>query len=178
MAVLSIRLKQKLRHELGHSIIVVGEEYDGGFAYFGPNAAHSLSEPFAWSQWLTASNVSEPRKERSTMSFQAYPWTLLNTSTPWSALFSSAGTYSRYLIRISLSGIPDKEHLRVSLDENDIGWTPRKDIGIDRWFYDLIYNQPLEGGLHSLTFELLKGARIGEAQLCSVEVIEYGSDEE
>ncbi|KAE9396151.1 cytochrome P450 [Gymnopus androsaceus JB14] len=43
---------QILRHELGHSIIPVGEEYDGGFAYFGVNAYHDLHEPVPWAHWI------------------------------------------------------------------------------------------------------------------------------
>lgn len=38
-----------LRHELGHTIIDVGEEYDGGFNYSGVNAAKNLLAP--WTQW-------------------------------------------------------------------------------------------------------------------------------
>ena len=69
-----------LRHELGHSIIDVGEEYDGGFAYFGVNAAEDLSERLPWEHWLTNPSpiLDEPRNqtrriERSVMPMQAYP---------------------------------------------------------------------------------------------------------
>jgi len=41
-----------LRHELGHSIIQVGEEYDGGFAYFGPNSQYKLKDDVKWRHWL------------------------------------------------------------------------------------------------------------------------------
>jgi hypothetical protein len=166
------------RHELGHSIIVVGEEYDGGFAYFGPNAAHTLSKPFSWAHWLATPNATEPREERSVVPLQAYPWTILNTTTPWSTTFESSGAYDRFIVRFSLSGIPDKDHLKVLLDGGNIGWTPRKDIGVDRWFYDLAISDVLKGGKHELSFELSENALVGQAQLCSVEVIEYGSPEE
>lgn len=32
-----------LRHEIGHSLIDVGEEYEGGYAYFGANSADNLT---------------------------------------------------------------------------------------------------------------------------------------
>ena len=106
------------RHELGHSVIREGEEYDGGFAYYGPNAAN-ITEPFKWAHWLTDQN-SIPRKERSVMLMQAYPWTLLNTTEPWTAIFNSTGTYSRHVVRFSLSGLPDAQDLLVTSDILDM----------------------------------------------------------
>ena len=41
-----------LRHEFGHSTLEVGEEYDGGFGYYGPNAAHDCKS-FPWPHWLS-----------------------------------------------------------------------------------------------------------------------------
>jgi len=83
-----------LRHELGHSIIEIGEEYDGGAdgGYFGVDAAASL-ETIGWGRWLTDPPApgETPRVERTVMSFQAYPWAILNTSTPWSGKFLSPG---------------------------------------------------------------------------------------
>jgi hypothetical protein len=46
-----------LRHELGHTIIDVGEEYDGGFNYSGVNTATDLSVP--WTQWQTDPSLTE-----------------------------------------------------------------------------------------------------------------------
>lgn len=83
-----------LRHELGHSIIGIGEEYDGGVdeGYFGVNAATS-PETVGWRRWLTDPPAPEkaPRVERMVMSFQAYPWAILNTSTIWTGKFLSSG---------------------------------------------------------------------------------------
>jgi len=62
-----------LRHELGHSIIDVGEEYDGGFAYYGPNSASDLDSPLPWSHWLSSPPEEPPKIERSVMPFQTYP---------------------------------------------------------------------------------------------------------
>lgn len=125
-----------LRHELGHSIIDVGEEYDGGFAYFGPNAAQNTSV-IPWTHWLTNTTGTPRTPERSVMPMQAYPWTLLNTTTPWSIKFTSSGSYARSLVRFSLSGLPSQSDLRVELDGVNLGWVPQKDIGVDRWHYDV-----------------------------------------
>ncbi|KAF8143807.1 IgA peptidase M64-domain-containing protein [Mycena galopus ATCC 62051] len=73
-----------LRHELGHSIIPVGEEYDGGYAYFGPNAYHNLTEPVPWAHWLTDPGPAHARVERSVMPMQDY------------AFVSTPGHYSLY----------------------------------------------------------------------------------
>ncbi|KAJ8523234.1 hypothetical protein ONZ45_g289 [Pleurotus djamor] len=170
-----------LRHELGHSIIGVGEEYDGGFAYFGPNAAHNISEPLPWSQWLSHPNPESNgtvRAERSAMPFQAYPWTILNTTSPWITHFTSSGTYSRHLIRFSLSGLPEASDITVELDGIDLGWVPQEDIGVDRWHYDIHRSTPLTEGTHQLKFTLVNKDREGTAQLCSAEVLEFGSEEE
>lgn len=171
------------RHELGHSVIRVGEEYDGGFAYFGPNAAHNLSE-LPWTQWLTkplAKDISsdtliEPRVERSVMPLQAYPWTLLNTTKPWSTTFLSSGTYSRYLVRFSLSGLPQKADVTVLFDGEDLGWEPKEGLGMDRYHYDIYRDDSLSEGEHEVKFVLNAEEREGVAQLCNVEILEFGSD--
>jgi hypothetical protein len=182
-----------LRHELGHSIIPVGEEYDGGFAYFGVNAYHNLSEPVPWAHWLsdapksssefTYPNVhSKPRVERSVMPLQDYAWAMLNTTTPWSTTFISSGKFSRHLIRFSLSGLPSASDLIVLLDGKDLGWTPKVGIGLDRWHYDIYIEKPLKGGVHEVKFVLNNKKREGNeatsAQLCSVEVLEFGDEKE
>lgn len=169
-----------LRHELGHSIISVGEEYDGGFAYFGPNAAHDLLKPIPWTHWFSdpQKHESGPHVERSIMPMQEYPWTMLNTSTPWSTKFRSFGAYSRHLIRFSLSGIPERSDLKVELDGSDLGWVPWEGIGLDRWHYDVHRKDSLSPGEHEVKFTLIDGNREGTAQLCSVEIIEFGNEDE
>jgi len=170
-----------LRHELGHSILDVGEEYDGGFAYFGRNAAHDRKN-ITWTQWLSdpsrVDGEGAPLVENSNMPMQAYPWTLLDVNKPWSIQFSSPGTYSRYKIQFSLSGIPSKEDLRVTLDGVDLEWTPRRDIGMDRWFYNFHSDESLVAGDHELKFALLNDKNQGVAQLCSTEILEYGDETE
>ncbi|KAI0075088.1 hypothetical protein K474DRAFT_1600448 [Panus rudis PR-1116 ss-1] len=166
-----------LRHELGHSIIEVGEEYDGGFAYYGVNAAEDLSHPVSWTQWLT-DDPTKLRAERSIMPMQAYPWTMLNTTKSWSVKFKSSGTYARHLVRFSLSGLPDASDLLVELDGKDLEWEPKVGIGLDRWHYDVHRKEVLKGGEHEVRFTLKNGDREGVAQLCSTEVLEFGTEDE
>jgi hypothetical protein len=161
-----------LRHELGHSIINVGEEYDGGYAYTGVNALHNVSEGISWSHWLS----SPPRVERSIMPLQDYAWDMLNTTIPWQTTFTSSGVYSRYLVKFSLSGIPDAKDLKVELDGVDLEWVPEPIVGLDRWHYDIYRPEALSGGSHVLTFTLLEPNLEGKAQLCSVEVLEFGDE--
>ncbi|KAJ7621542.1 IgA peptidase M64-domain-containing protein [Mycena polygramma] len=165
-----------LRHELGHSIIRVGEEYDGGLGYFGPNAHANLSEPLPWSQWLT--DPTKARVERSVMPMQDYAWTLLNTTTPWSVTFESSGAYARHLVRFSVSGLPEKTDLKVDLDGVDLDWAPHLNIGLDRYHYDVYRDGGLSAGSHTLTFTLLNGDREPAAQMCNAEILEFGDESE
>ncbi|KAJ7727395.1 IgA peptidase M64-domain-containing protein [Mycena metata] len=171
-----------LRHELGHSIIKVGEEYDGGYAYVGVDAHKNLSEPVPWAHWLTNSSdhstKDEVRVERAVMPMQEYPWTLLNTSAPWAVDFQSSGSYTRHLVRFSLSGMPAAADLKVELDGEDLQWAPRVNIGKDRWHYDVYQDGGLPAGNHRLSFTLLEEKRVGEAQVCSAEVLEFGDEDE
>ena len=112
------------------------------------------------------------------MPMQAYPWTMLNTSTPWRVQFSSSGQYARHVVRFSLSGLPSASDLSVTLDGKDLNWTPRSDIGIDRWHYDIHRKEVLQNGLHELAFTLKNKALEGSAQMCSAEILEFGTDDE
>ena len=170
---------QHYSHELGHSIIGVGEEYDGGFAYFGPNSAGN-AQKLPWAHWLAPipNGDHSPRIERSIMPFQAYPWTILNSTAPWRAVFHSSGTYARHLVRFSLSGLPAAHQLSVRLDGEDLCWVSLPGIGIDRWHYDIHRPDALSGGQHEILFELLDPDQEGIAQLCSIEILEYGTKDE
>ncbi|KAK1227753.1 hypothetical protein PQX77_009224 [Marasmius sp. AFHP31] len=163
-----------LRHELGHSIIKIGEEYDGQpvSGYFGINAAKTNATPVSWAHWLTD---PQPRQQRSVMPIQQYAWALLNMTTPWAANFVSSGTFSRHLVRISISGVPKASDLKVEVDEVDLGWVPRDGIGMDRYFYDVYRDGGLKGGTHEVKFTLRNASLVGSAQMCSVEVLEFGN---
>lgn len=71
-----------------------------------------------------------------------------------------------------------KEDLKVTLDGVDLGWEPRQDVGLDRWFYNFYSDVPLSAGKHQLVFSLRNGEREGTAQLCSTEILEYGNKDE
>ncbi|KAH9906054.1 IgA peptidase M64-domain-containing protein [Xylariomycetidae sp. FL2044] len=161
-----------LRHELGHSIIGVGEEYDGGTVYRGVNAAQSANS-VPWTQWYT-DPASEPNIQRTNMPFQAYPWTLLNVTQSWRATFTSAGTYDTHLLQFSVSGMTESSDLLVEIDGVDVGWEINSVIGVDRWIYNMKRDQALSPGEHELTFTLLNAELEGNAQLCNAEILEYG----
>ncbi|CAI6334414.1 unnamed protein product [Periconia digitata] len=161
-----------LRHELGHSIIGVGEEYDGGTVYRGVNSAQSPNS-VSWKQWYT-DPASEPNVQRNNMPFQAYPWTLLNTTRSWRAAFSSAGTYDTHMLQFSVSGVTQSSDLLVEIDGKDVGWEVNPVIGVDRWIYNIKFDDALSPGAHELKFTLLNEEIEGSAQLCNAEILEYG----
>ncbi|KAG8944519.1 hypothetical protein FRC04_001741 [Tulasnella sp. 424] len=189
-----------LRHELGHSIIEVGEEYDGGYAYFGVNS-QATPEDVKWRHWLTSTDLGRQspilqptRIERSNMPLQLYPWTYLtDTSTPFRASFYASGTFSRYSMLFSVSGAAQKSDLIILLDGRNVEFNPRKDIGRDRWHYEIHSSKSalprnldsqahasghLEEGMHEIEFYLGPTAHSGQVQLCSVEILEFGDEEE
>jgi len=112
------------------------------------------------------------------MPLQVYSWTLLNKTDPYSATFISSGTFSRHLVRFSLSGLPRAEDLKVTLDGEDLDWKPKPGIGVDRWHYDIYREIGLEGGEHVLSFTLQSSGDESIAQLCSFEILEYGNEKE
>jgi hypothetical protein len=165
-----------LRHELGHSIIGVGEEYDGGQVYRGVNSGRTPST-VPWKNWYT-NPAGEPKAQRSNMPIQAYPWTLLNTTRGWSNRFNSAGTYDNYLVQFSISGVLASTDLRVELDGKDLGWEVNPVIGLDRFIYNMKFDEALSAGSHELKFTLLNEELQGTAQLCNLEILEYGEADE
>ena len=112
------------------------------------------------------------------MPLQDYAWMMLNTTSAWTTTFVSAGTYARYLLRFSLSGLPHSGALSVLVDDEDIGWQAKPGLGLDRWHYDIKINQTLAGGEHEVAFTLKNADREGVAQLCSVEILEFGDESE
>ncbi|KAI1080162.1 IgA peptidase M64-domain-containing protein [Whalleya microplaca] len=163
-----------LRHELGHSIIGVGEEYDGADVYEGVNAAKS-TDSVPWTQWYTDPSA-QPKIERSNMPIQAYPWTLLNTTQSWSQTFVSPGTYNTHLLQVSISGISVSSDLLIEVDGEDVGWEVNPAVGVDRYIYNMKIDEALSAGEHELTVTLLNEKVQGKAQLCNLEVLEYGEE--
>ncbi|KAH7368677.1 IgA peptidase M64-domain-containing protein [Plectosphaerella cucumerina] len=165
-----------LRHELGHSIIGVGEEYDGGAVYRGVNSARTPAAA-PWKQWYT-DPASEPKIQRSNMPIQAYPWTMLNVSKSWSQDFQSAGTYDNQLLQFSISGVTESSDIIVDIDGKDLGWEVNKLVGIDRWIYTMKFDTALAPGRHTLRFTLRNETIQGRAQLCNLQILEYGAADE
>ena len=65
--------------------------------------------------------------------------------------------------------------MKETLDGKDLGWAPREEIGVDRWHYRVYVDEPLSAGEHELVFTLLEGGDPSVAQLCSAEILEFGS---
>ena len=166
-----------IRHELGHNLIDVGEEYDGGWVYSGVNAAHSL--PPSWSHWLT--NISAAsHEERNRVIFQEYPWLDLSPGS-WRKVFYTDGHdggWERVYIQASASGVPDREDLWVGIDGNELDWYPTGND--DRRFLEWHSKKGFAPGFHVIEFRQNTKPKKGRMprQLCSIEIIEYGAEEE
>ena len=64
--------------------------------------------------------------------------------------------------------------LRVEVDGEDVGWEINLETGIDRYIYNMKIDSSLSPGAHELSFTLLNEEIQGTAQLCNLEVLEYG----
>ncbi|KAJ9121697.1 hypothetical protein QFC22_002317 [Naganishia vaughanmartiniae] len=145
---------QVLRHELGHTLIPAGEEYDGGYAYFGVNAAtmqpNTSQQTVPWKHWLSdskARRTGRVRLEDSRVAVQAYPWFNLSNSSFTIDFAGGKADYPTALLRFSISGIPDENHLNVSLDGARVNFTFSDDHrgSLDRTWVQI----PLHEGLRS-----------------------------
>lgn len=122
-----------LRHEMGHNLIKVGEEYDGGEVYSGVNSSPSLSK-IKWTKWLT--DPSNLREERTALRVQDYAWYNL-AKGPYVVHFYSDGEFSRWSLKISGSGIETNDAFKVFLDGKPLHWTS---VGnLDRNFYEVVF---------------------------------------
>ncbi|KAJ3149712.1 hypothetical protein HDU86_006889 [Geranomyces michiganensis] len=163
-----------MRHELGHNLVHVGEEYDGGQVYSGCNSERSL-KTMKWEKWLTDPHVVE---QRSVVRVQDYSWYDLSKGA-YSIHFRSDGAYQRWQLKISASGVESNDAMHVYLDGESLGWISSGNL--DRGFYEWVNDdEGLSDGDHTLVFELgtppEKDAPI--RQLCSVSLVELGSEEE
>lgn len=61
-------------------------------------------------------------------------------------------------------------------DGKDLNWEPKKGLGMDRYHYDIFRDDSLSEGEHEVKFVLNAEEREGVAQLCNVEILEFGSD--
>ncbi|TXT13290.1 hypothetical protein VHUM_00657 [Vanrija humicola] len=170
-----------LRHELGHSLIPVGEEYDGGEVYDGVNAELPANIfNLSWSAFLT--DPEHVAIEDARVPLQAYPWHDLDAGA-WSALFTPASKsagYTRGLVRFSLSSIPASTHIIVALNGVPLalgaGW---QDGSYDRRWVQVPLPFGLAEGEWNVTVALSAAGRAeppgqGGKMVSSFEVIEYG----
>ncbi|KAI9345672.1 IgA peptidase M64-domain-containing protein, partial [Obelidium mucronatum] len=177
-----------LRHEFGHTMIQVGEEYDGGEAYSGCNAARSLKS-LRWKKWLTIGESGKGLKEeRNAQRIQDYSWYDLEKGV-YTLNFTSDGKYDRWYLRITASGVESPGSLQVFLDGVQLPWETRGIL--DRQFYDWSSSSSsnssaggqggFKKGRHVLQFKQgfpKANASMPIRQLCSVTLHEYAKEGE
>ncbi|GMK57375.1 hypothetical protein CspeluHIS016_0402090 [Cutaneotrichosporon spelunceum] len=173
-----------LRHELGHSLIPVGEEYEGGFVYSGVNAdAVENVHHLKWRRFL--SDPNSVRVEDAKVPLQAYPWHDLDDGK-YVVTFQGSNKhdkkYTTARLRLSLSSIPYASHIRLTLNGAEVDLSPQFSPDWDgvrdrRWVH-----LPLPLGIPSgkvrvevsLTREGKKAqAGQGGKMLSSIEIAEY-----
>jgi len=180
---------QVLNHELGHSLIWEGEEYDGGFAYFGASSDKpSNIKNLKWKEFLTEPHdvVIEDMK----VPLLNYPWHDL-TDAPINFTFPSSSytykfLYPTALVRVSISGIADASHLSFTLNGEELDLssgfpnTPEWEGSRDRRWIEIHLDPGLPYRENNVIAVQLteEGANQPEPQggkmLTSVEVMEYG----
>ncbi|RHY24256.1 hypothetical protein DYB32_008917 [Aphanomyces invadans] len=163
-----------LLHELGHNFGKVGEEYDGGYSYYGANSASSLQD-VPWKHWLT--NPSSIREEKAVLSYQNYMWHELKKGA-YQVKFWSTGGFKRWVISLSVTGADTQDAITITLDGKPLEWKTQRTM--DRSFSDIISStEGFTAGDHVLEITG-HGSFAGPVakQLCSVTVLEYGDEDE
>jgi len=163
---------QVWRHELGHSLASVGEEYDGG-GYSGPNTASTITEARSkWGLWF--SDPNRVTMEEGEMLVQAYQWQDVYEQ-PASVSFTSRG-WPRWQLIISTMGFDDDDILVVELDGQHLDVFPSFG-NIDRHFQSYVSQTTLGAGSHTLRFwSRIPSAGEVPRMLCSVNLYEYQSE--
>lgn len=168
-----------LRHEMGHNFVSAGDEYDHSWSYFGANSDTRASSSVKWAHWLT--EPDQPVVEQAaTYRLLEYPWYNL-AGGQRSYTFTSDGTYSRWLLRISASGCDSAGSFRIWLDGQELDWAPHTAGSVDRFFYE--YNDPDAGfsaGTHTIAFASghPPGSGAPIRQLCSFTLHEYKGEDQ
>lgn len=138
-----------LRHELGHNFGVVGEEYDGGYAYFGANSSSNLNVD--WAPWLTETKGVE---QAGLYLLGGYLWTNLSNgkqSLDFDLPAPTSGTSYTYAIELSTVGWETSKDVRVTLDHQVVDAVG--DYTNDRAFLKIQTQATLAPGSHHLEFE-------------------------
>nr|ODN91502.1 guanine nucleotide exchange protein for ADP-robosylation factor [Cryptococcus depauperatus CBS 7855] len=191
-----------LRHELGHSLINVGEEYEGGSSYFGVNSEEpSRLNNLKWKNFV--SDSQNLRIEDAKVPLQVYAWHNLDES-PWNITFRSFNPrtenhdkddipYPNSLLRASLTSIPDPSHINIKLNGFPLNLSnvfPEewKDSLDRRWLeIPLMAIQtgangggvvPGQNVVEVYLTEMGKKARAGQGgkMMSSMEIVEYGGN--
>jgi hypothetical protein len=168
-----------LRHELGHSLNNVGEEYDGGDVYSGVNAERWSIYNIKWKHWLTD---PEPREEKNVLRAQDYSWYDLKKG-PYKVHFKSDGQWKRWNLKVSHSGVDTDDSFEVYVDGKRLNWTSPG--GFDRDFSEWDGHEGFSAGAHEIEFR--QGAKYDDEpvdesrpirQLCSVTLHEFMGEDQ
>lgn len=178
-----------LRHELGHSLIPVGEEYEGGFVYSGVNAdAVENVHHLKWNKFL--SDPENVRAEDAKVPLQAYPWHDLDGGK-YAVEFEASNKnkrkrrYTTARLRLSLSSIPYASHVRLTLNGQAVDLSPQFaedwDGVLDRRWVHLPLPRGIPAGKVRVEVALTdKGKKAtagqGGKMLSSIEIAEYADD--
>lgn len=153
-----------LRHELGHAIGGVGEEYDGG-AYFGRNTSRR-SNKLAWIHFATEPNniVEQPEKLRHL----SWPWRNLKKG-PAKLRFMSEPGYTIGNIYFSASGLKKPNSASLTLDGKELKFD---NPGVnDRTFRNIEIPQGFGAGEHEIV--MTENDKDGNNFVSSMLVTEY-----
>ncbi|KAF9979592.1 hypothetical protein BGZ65_006314 [Modicella reniformis] len=168
-----------LRHELGHSLIDIGEEYDGGDVYEGVNAERWSIQNIKWKHWLTD---PVPREEKNILRVQDYSWYDLKNGS-YVVNFESDGQWKRWGLKVSHSGVDTDDSFEVYLDGKRLEWTSPG--GFDRDFSEWSGNESFSAGVHKIEFR--EGEKYNDEpvdpsrpirQLCSVTLHEFMGEDQ
>jgi len=86
--------------------------------------------------------------------------------------------WERIYIQASASGVPERGDLWVGIDGNELDWYPTGND--DRRFLEWHSDKGFAPGFHVIEFRQQTEAKKGRMprQLCSIEIIEYGPEDE
>lgn len=143
--------------------------------YRGVNAASSLAT-VGWTHWLTYG--PQPRAERAMYRILEYPWLDLWEEGIQVFNFTSDGTYSRWLLSVSVSAAGEEDCLEFTLDGVVLNFTSS---GFDdREFYNWEGETGFSAGPHSFTVRSKTPPThtFIKRMICSVRLHEFGNEEE
>ena len=166
-----------IRHEMGHSLGWVGDEYDRG-SYLGANSDADTNE-IPWKHWVEPEHMDggEIQKFDNALRVQDYSWYDLSKGA-YELEFTSDGTYARWYLQISVSGADFPDSFVAFLDGVMLPWNTTGNL--DRAFFSWEGHHGFSAGRHTLRFVQGDHDHTGLpprprpiVQLCSVNLHEY-----